>query len=262
MPSNWEQLETILSQCSQRKFIVELSYNVSSPDYYPSWESKSRYIQNYVQSFLTSESYRSNYPMKVFKSLTRPSIQATDFIPGDFRKQRLQTEFDRWGHNTNPIINLPHAPTQHENLQTWSNVLRSNFESALVQREANKFYLDHVQKLIRLAQDYQNEIYFYLPTNLNETEAHMLSCVWPYLPEKNKLYTYKDIEYSRLLTEDYLFDEGHLNKKGSQLLTQIVIRQLQSMKVIGESIPQYVSTSGSTHSGSGTPIASTSILTE
>jgi len=54
MPSNWEQLEAFLGQVSQKKLIVELTYNVTSIDYYPILVSKAEY-------FTTVSSFRFTY---------------------------------------------------------------------------------------------------------------------------------------------------------------------------------------------------------
>jgi hypothetical protein len=84
----------------------------------------------------------------------------------------------------------------------------------------------------------QRTIYFYIPTTLNETEAEMLSCVWPYIPLSNRILTYQDPRFYQLLNENLLFDYGHLNKKGSELLTGIIIQQLRFKNAIPSSTPE------------------------
>jgi len=235
MPSNWAQLESFLGLVTRKRLIVELAYNITSVNYYPTIASRWEYLLNYYESERVDNNYSLRYTRNIIKNLLRPSFTPMDLIPGELQKEKLQAGFNKWGEGTDPIFQLTHRPTQNTNLHNRSEKLRNNYTIVLGTGKRNDYYLDRLQHLITTAHQNDNEIYFYIPTTLNETEAQMLASVWPYIPLSNRILTYEDPRFYQLMNENLLFDEGHLNKVGSGLLTDIIIQQLRHKNVIPSS---------------------------
>lgn len=226
MPTSWGRLEALLRQVSHKKIILELSYNVSSLDYYPTLESKVQDLVSHINCFINSDLYSGSYFTQIIKSIFLSPLQFISSYSPSLEAAKFQDKFDQWGNTTDPVLGLSHNPIQKRSLRIRAEELESYFTIALVRGEENEYYLDGLQRLLDLAKQNDNQLYFYLPTTFNETEAEMFSQVWPYLPDENRLSPHKDPDFEKLLTKEYLFDEAHLNKDGSILLTKFLIREL------------------------------------
>lgn len=232
MPTNWTQLESLLGTVSGKKLIIELAYNITSVDYHPTVKSRVKYLLDYYRSAERVNDYSFEYTEKIVKNFLRPPLTITDLVSQEGQKVYLQNKFDLWGEDADSKFQLIHRPNHVVDFQERSKELKSNYKKVILTGKPNEYYLQKVQHLLVVARKNHNEVYFYLPTTLNETEAGMLSCVWPYIPEANRIKTYEDPRFYQLMNEDVLFDEGHLNKKGSKLLTDIIIKQLRLKNVI------------------------------
>ena len=80
----------------------------------------------------------------------------------------------------------------------------------------------YVSLLLEMARKKQIDLVFYPPNRLSEQEYDTILPVFLQIPNENKINPNQNPKFKALMNKAYLWDRGHLNRKGAKIYARIV----------------------------------------